>query len=38
VTVVDVDQTLDEVEVPAGERAELLAVVDSTRGDIVTAG
>ncbi len=33
----DVHATLDEFSVPAAERAELLAVVESTRADIVTA-
>jgi hemoglobin len=33
----DVHATLDEFSVPAAERAELVAIVESTRGDIVTA-
>ncbi len=31
----DLRQTFDRFQVPAGERAELLAIVDSTRKDIV---
>jgi hemoglobin len=31
----DFQQTLDKFKVPAGEQAELKAIVDSTRGDIV---
>ncbi|UQA59101.1 group I truncated hemoglobin [Polyangium aurulentum] len=34
---VDFHATLDEFSVPPTERAELLAIVESTRGDIVTA-
>ena len=31
----DLHQTFDKFEVPAAERAELLAIVESTKGDIV---
>jgi len=31
----DLDQTLNKFEVPAAERAEVVAIVQSTRGDIV---
>src|SRR5215510_3114590 len=31
----DVQQTLDKFKVPAGEQAELKAIIDSTRSDIV---
>lgn len=31
----DLRQTFDKFEVPAGERAELLAIVESTKSDIV---
>jgi hemoglobin len=31
----DFQQTLDKFKVPAGEQAELKAIVDSTRADIV---
>ena len=33
----DLDQTLDQFQVPAAERAEVVAIVQSTYGDIVTA-
>ena len=33
----DLDQTLDKFAVPAAERAEVVAIVQSTYGDIVTA-
>lgn len=33
----DFGATLDEFGVPAGERAELFAIVESTKGDIVAA-
>ena len=33
----DFQQTLDKFKVPAGEQGELLAIVDSTRSDIVVA-
>jgi hypothetical protein len=32
----DLQQTLDKFKVPAEEQAELKAIVDSTRSDIVT--
>ena len=32
---VDFQQTLDKFEVPQGERAELIAIVESTKNDIV---
>jgi hemoglobin len=32
----DLDQTLDEFQVPQREREEIAAIVESTRGDIVT--
>ena len=31
----DLQQTFDKFQVPPGERAEVLAIVDSTKGDIV---
>lgn len=31
----DLHQTFDKFQLPAGERQELLAIVDSTKGDIV---
>jgi hemoglobin len=31
----DLQQTFDKFQVPAGERQELLAIVESTKGDIV---
>jgi hemoglobin len=34
----DLQQTLDKFGVPAQEQAELKAIVDSTRADIVVAG
>lgn len=34
----DLKQTLDSFGVPAAEQAELFAIVESTRGDIVVAG
>lgn len=34
----DLRQTLDKFKVPAAEQAELLAIVESTRGDIVMPG
>jgi hemoglobin len=34
----DLRQTFDRFGVPAAERAELFAIVESTRSDIVTAG
>jgi hypothetical protein len=33
----DLDQTLDKFAVPAAERTEVVAIVQSTYGDIVTA-
>ena len=33
----DFQQTLDKFKVPAGEQGELMAIVDSTRSDIVVA-
>jgi hemoglobin len=34
----DLDQTFDKFQVPAAERAELIAIVNSTRNDIVLNG
>jgi hemoglobin len=34
----DFDQTMDKFSVPDRERAELLAIIQSTRGDIVACG
>ncbi|GAB4146125.1 MAG: hypothetical protein Tsb009_18670 [Planctomycetaceae bacterium] len=33
----DLNQTFDKFDVPAAERAELIAIVESTKGDIVTS-
>lgn len=34
----DLDQTFEKFQVPAGERAELVAIVNSTKSDIVLNG
>ena len=34
----DLSQTLDKFQVPAAERAEIVAIVESTKGDIVGSG
>ncbi len=34
----DLELTLDKFQVPAQERAEIIAIVESTRGDIVIGG
>ena len=34
----DLSQTLDKFSVPTAERAEIVAIIESTKGDIVLAG